>query len=367
MFNVCRSFCFWGIGGTAIKDDVERLRAGQHMVVGTPGRVFDMVNKSPRSILNMKDEHDISIRYHDLSQYSQFISLLFLVRMWMDAAANQRLVNLNTRSGSLLLASIALKSVIMCHLYSFIHVFFCVLCLCTISHGLRNNLRVDDLKVFVLDEASFLGIDFPNCFFNVCCILLLLQGLCFVMFCLHRPLAWLGEIAFVRPMSWCHVVSRRKTNVFVNSGCHFGLHVDVHRCPRVCFFSSLVPRGSEGPDLRHFQVPSARCSGAAIERWGSEVVTSTEAVWFIAFHVVRSFAIPGYPSFPFRVQVCLFSATMAPEILDMTSKFMRNAVRILVKKDGHCHVASLFPCGWTGRCQHFDHRWSLLVLPHDAI
>lgn len=34
----------------------------------------------------------------------------------------------------------------------------------------------------------------------------------------------------------------------------------------------------------------------------------------------------------FDRQVCLFSATMAPEILDMTSKFMRNAVRILVKK-----------------------------------
>ena len=37
--------------------------------------------------------------------------------------------------------------------------------------------------------------------------------------------------------------------------------------------------------------------------------------------------------FPTRCEVCLFSATMAPEILDMTSKFMRNAVRILVKKD----------------------------------
>merc|ERR1711862_899523 len=36
---------------------------------------------------------------------------------------------------------------------------------------------------------------------------------------------------------------------------------------------------------------------------------------------------------PPNVQVCLFSATMAPEILDMTSKFMRDAVRILVKKD----------------------------------
>jgi len=34
-----------------------------------------------------------------------------------------------------------------------------------------------------------------------------------------------------------------------------------------------------------------------------------------------------------NVQVCLFSATMAPEILDLTTKFMRDAVRILVKKD----------------------------------
>merc|ERR1719506_2055305 len=36
---------------------------------------------------------------------------------------------------------------------------------------------------------------------------------------------------------------------------------------------------------------------------------------------------------PPNVQVCLFSATMAPEILDLTGKFMRDAVRILVKKD----------------------------------
>jgi translation initiation factor 4A len=34
-----------------------------------------------------------------------------------------------------------------------------------------------------------------------------------------------------------------------------------------------------------------------------------------------------------EVQVCLFSATMPPEILDMTKKFMRSPVRILVKKD----------------------------------
>merc|ERR1711939_1081890 len=35
---------------------------------------------------------------------------------------------------------------------------------------------------------------------------------------------------------------------------------------------------------------------------------------------------------PSTVQVCLFSATMAPEILDLTKKFMRDPVRILVKE-----------------------------------
>merc|ERR1711977_454019 len=36
---------------------------------------------------------------------------------------------------------------------------------------------------------------------------------------------------------------------------------------------------------------------------------------------------------PPNVQVCLFSATMPPEILELTGKFMRDPVRILVKKD----------------------------------
>jgi translation initiation factor 4A len=40
-----------------------------------------------------------------------------------------------------------------------------------------------------------------------------------------------------------------------------------------------------------------------------------------------------FKALPPEVQVCLFSATMPPEILDMTKKFMRDPVRILVKKD----------------------------------
>merc|ERR1711920_636011 len=40
-----------------------------------------------------------------------------------------------------------------------------------------------------------------------------------------------------------------------------------------------------------------------------------------------------FKTLPPNVQVCLFSATLAPEILDLTTKFMRDAVRILVKKE----------------------------------
>merc|ERR1719454_929793 len=50
----------------------------------------------------------------------------------------------------------------------------------------------------------------------------------------------------------------------------------------------------------------------------------------------RGFKEQIYDIFKFlppNVQVALFSATMAPEILDLTGKFMRNPVRILVKKD----------------------------------
>jgi len=36
---------------------------------------------------------------------------------------------------------------------------------------------------------------------------------------------------------------------------------------------------------------------------------------------------------PEELQVCLFSATMPPEVLEITDKFMRNSIRILVKKE----------------------------------
>merc|ERR1712100_993480 len=33
------------VGGTAVRDDIRTLQQGVHVVVGTPGRVFDMINR----------------------------------------------------------------------------------------------------------------------------------------------------------------------------------------------------------------------------------------------------------------------------------------------------------------------------------
>jgi translation initiation factor 4A len=33
------------VGGTAVRDDIRTLQAGVHVVVGTPGRVYDMINR----------------------------------------------------------------------------------------------------------------------------------------------------------------------------------------------------------------------------------------------------------------------------------------------------------------------------------
>jgi translation initiation factor 4A len=37
--------CHACVGGTAVRDDIAKLNEGPHVVVGTPGRVFDMINR----------------------------------------------------------------------------------------------------------------------------------------------------------------------------------------------------------------------------------------------------------------------------------------------------------------------------------
>lgn len=46
--------CHACIGGTNVRDDIHRLSTGVHVVVGTPGRVFDMINRRALNIRYIK-------------------------------------------------------------------------------------------------------------------------------------------------------------------------------------------------------------------------------------------------------------------------------------------------------------------------
>merc|ERR1712126_557189 len=48
--------CHARIGGTSVREDMRKLDAGQHIVVGTPGRVFDMISRKV-------------LRTHDIKQF----------------------------------------------------------------------------------------------------------------------------------------------------------------------------------------------------------------------------------------------------------------------------------------------------------
>lgn len=41
--------CHACIGGTNVRDDIRKLDSGVQVVVGTPGRVFDMINRGALS------------------------------------------------------------------------------------------------------------------------------------------------------------------------------------------------------------------------------------------------------------------------------------------------------------------------------
>ena len=46
--------CHACIGGTSVYEDMNRLQQGVHVVVGTPGRVFDMISRRALNVRNIK-------------------------------------------------------------------------------------------------------------------------------------------------------------------------------------------------------------------------------------------------------------------------------------------------------------------------
>ncbi|TEB20197.1 putative helicase [Perkinsus sp. BL_2016] len=72
--------CHACIGGTAVREDVEKLREGQHLVVGTPGRVYDMASKRSLKLDNLQifviDEADEMLRHGFKEQIYDVFKLL---------------------------------------------------------------------------------------------------------------------------------------------------------------------------------------------------------------------------------------------------------------------------------------------------
>jgi len=58
--------CHACIGGTSVREDMRKLESGQHIVVGTPGRVFDMIS---RRVLRQND-----IRHFVLDEADEMLS-----------------------------------------------------------------------------------------------------------------------------------------------------------------------------------------------------------------------------------------------------------------------------------------------------
>ena len=46
--------CHSCIGGTSISEDIKKLDYGQHVISGTPGRVFDMIKRKNLRTRNIK-------------------------------------------------------------------------------------------------------------------------------------------------------------------------------------------------------------------------------------------------------------------------------------------------------------------------
>ncbi len=62
------------IGGTAVRDDIAALRDGVHVVVGTPGRVLDMMQRGVLRVNKVSWDATATARGWSLNTGHSFIS-----------------------------------------------------------------------------------------------------------------------------------------------------------------------------------------------------------------------------------------------------------------------------------------------------
>ena len=72
--------CHACIGGTNVREDIQKLQEGVHVVVGTPGRVYDMINRRALRTDNIKifclDEADEMLSHGFTEQIYEVFQLL---------------------------------------------------------------------------------------------------------------------------------------------------------------------------------------------------------------------------------------------------------------------------------------------------
>jgi translation initiation factor 4A len=56
--------CHACIGATNVRDDIEQLESGVQIVVGTPGRVYDMLNRSALRRFSKNVSLSLSLLFH---------------------------------------------------------------------------------------------------------------------------------------------------------------------------------------------------------------------------------------------------------------------------------------------------------------
>ena len=87
--------CHACVGGTNVREDMAKLQEGVHVVVGTPGRVFDMINRRAFRTDNIKifclDEADEMLSRGFKDQIYE--GLLFVIVLWPTA---RQFINCNS-------------------------------------------------------------------------------------------------------------------------------------------------------------------------------------------------------------------------------------------------------------------------------
>lgn len=60
--------CHACIGGTNVREDIRRLESGAHVVVGTPGRVYDMISRGALSTSTLAFKFRNTTKFFDINR-----------------------------------------------------------------------------------------------------------------------------------------------------------------------------------------------------------------------------------------------------------------------------------------------------------